>query len=126
MISKEKKQEIIATYGRTANGTVSPETLDKYADKAENWNISVGHTKLVMRVLDSHPELTDTDVLDLSVKELMGLLKGKEKIVASLQSEYNASVKALRKEYAQLFALQKVLSKFRRKYDRKFFNCIRI
>ena len=72
---EEKLDKTIRDYfnNNGINGKVSPETLDKYADKAENWNISVGHTKLVMRVLDSHPELTDTDVLDLSVKELMNL-----------------------------------------------------
>lgn len=118
---EEKLDKTIRDYfnNNGINGKVSPETLDKYADKAENWNISVGHTKLVMRVLDSHPELTDTDVLGLSVKELMGLLKGKEKIAASLQSEYNASVKALRKEYAQLFKLQKEIDDLNKQLDKK-------
>ena len=90
------------------NGKVSAETLDKYADRAAEWGISAGHTKLVMRALDANPELTDEEVLKLSHKELMQLLKGnkdEERIAAGLREEYHTAVQALKGEYAELFAL---------------------
>ena len=91
------------------NGKVSAETLEQYADKAAEWGISTGHTKLVMRALDAHPEMSDEEVLALSVKDLMKLLKGnkdEEKIAVGLKSEYRAAVKALKAKYARVFELR--------------------
>lgn len=108
---EEKLNKSIRDYfnNNGINGKISPETLDKYADKAADWGISTGHTKLVMRALDAHPELTDTEVLELSIKDLMKLLKGdkgEEKIAAGLKADYRAAIEALKAEYAGLFALR--------------------
>ena len=108
---EEKLNKSIRDYfnNKGINGKISPETLDKYAERATEWGVSTGHAKLVMRVLDAHPELTDTEALDLSTKELMGLLKankGEEKIVAGLKTNYRADVEALKKEYASVFTLR--------------------
>jgi len=108
---EEKLNKSIRDYfnNKGINGKVAPETLDKYADKATEWGISVGHTKLVMRVLDAYPELTDAEALELSIKDLMKLLKGnkgEEKIAAGLKAAYRAEVEALKVEYARLFELR--------------------
>lgn len=108
---KEKLNKSIRDYfdNKGINGKVSPETLDKYADKATEWDISVGHTKLVMRALDAHPEMTDTEVLKLSTKDLMKLIKGdkgEEKIAAGLKADYRAEIETLKNEYARLFELR--------------------
>lgn len=108
---EEKLNKSIRDYfnNKGINGKIAPETLDKYADKAAEWGISVGHTKLVMRVLDAHPDLTDTDIIDLSIKDLMKLLKGnkgEEKIAAGLKAAYRADIEALKSEYARLFELR--------------------
>lgn len=91
------------------NGKVSPETLDKYAERAASWGISKGHAKLVMRALDANPELTDEDVPKLSIKEIMNLIKGdknEEKIAVSLRDEYRAAISTLKTKYASLFTLR--------------------
>lgn len=91
------------------NGKVSRETLDKYADKANEWDLSKGHTKIVMRVLDAFPELTEEEVLNMSVKEWMELLKADkhaDKIAVNLQEEYRAAMEALKAEYEELFTLR--------------------
>ncbi len=91
------------------NGKVSRETLDKYADKAAEWALSKGHTKIVMRVLDAFPELSEEEVLNMSVKEWLELLKADkhvDKIAVSLQDEYRAAMDALKAEHEELFALR--------------------
>lgn len=108
---EEKLNKSIRDYfhNKGINGKVAPETLDKYADKAAEWGISAGHVKLVMRVLDAHPELTDTEVLELDTKDLMKLLKGnkgEEKISAGLKDDYRAAIDTLKDEYARLFELR--------------------
>lgn len=118
---EEKLNKSIRDYftGNGINGKVSPETLDKYADKAAEWGVSVGHTKLVMRALDAHPELTDTEVLSMSTKEVLRLIKGEskeEKITAGLTAQYRADVLALKAEYAELFALREEISTLKERY----------
>ena len=108
---EEKLNKSIRDYfnNKGINGKIAPETLDKYADKAAEWGISTGHVKLVMRVLDAHPELTDTEVLALSMKDLMKLLKGdkgEEKVAAGLKEDYRAAIDTLKGEYARLFELR--------------------
>ena len=108
---KEKINKSIRDYftNNGINGKVSAETLDKYAERAESWGISKGHTKLVMRALDANPELTDQEVLKLSIKEIMNLIKGdkyEEKIAVGLREEYRAAVSALKEEYKNLFTLR--------------------
>ena len=91
------------------NGKVSAETLEKYAEKAESWGVSKGHAKLVMRALDANPDFTDEEILKLSVKEIMNLIKGdknEEKIAVSLRDDYRAAVNALKVEYEELFSLR--------------------
>ncbi|MBO5295295.1 MAG: hypothetical protein J6B71_08660 [Clostridia bacterium] len=108
---EEKLDKSIRDYfnNKGINGKIAPETLDKYADKAAEWGISAGHVKLVMRVLDAHPELTDTEVLELGVKDWMQLLKGnkdEEKVAAGLKADYRAEIDTLKGEYARLFELR--------------------
>ncbi|MBR6743818.1 MAG: hypothetical protein IKM00_01175 [Clostridia bacterium] len=107
---EEKLNRSIRNYfnNKGINGKIAPEILDQYADKAAEWGISAGHVKLVMRVLDAHPELTDAEVLELGVKDWMKLLKGnkgEEKIVVGLKDDYRTDVEALKDEYARLFEL---------------------
>ena len=108
---EEKLNKSIADYfkGNGINGKVSKETLDKYADKASEWGLSVGHTRLVMRALDANPELTDEEVLAMSVKDWLRLIKGEkgeEKIAAGLKAEYRADIDTLKTEYSRLFELR--------------------
>ncbi|MBQ9714515.1 MAG: hypothetical protein IJV83_04250 [Clostridia bacterium] len=108
---EEKVNKNIRDYftNKGINGKVSQDTLDKYADKAAEWGISKGHTKIVMRVLDAYPEFTDEEILELKVKDWLNMLKvdkKDDKIAAGLKSEYSAAIKALRSEYAELFTLR--------------------
>ena len=108
---EEKLNKSIRDYfnNKGISGKIAPETLDKYADKAAEWGISAGHVKLVMRVLDAHPELTDAEVLELGVKDWMQLLKGnkgEEKMAAGLKAEYRTEIDTLKEEYARLFELR--------------------
>lgn len=108
---KEKLTKNIGDYfkNKGINGKVSPETLDKYAEKAEEWGVSAGHTKLIMRALDAHPELTDSEVLEMSVKEILELIKGgekEEKIAEGLKDDFHSDVEKLKQEYSRLFDLR--------------------
>ena len=119
---EEKLNKSIRDYfnNKGINGKIAPETLDKYADKAAEWGISAGHVKLVMRVLDAHPELTDTEVLELGVKGWMKLLKGnkgEEKIAVGLKAEYRAEIETLKGEYARLFELRYEIEELEARLD---------
>lgn len=108
---EEKLNKNIRDYfdNKGINGKVSRETLDKFAEKAAEWDISKGHTKIVMRVLEAYPELTEEEVLNMTVQEWMELLKAdkyEDKIAVSLQEEYRAAMEALKAEYEELFALR--------------------
>lgn len=91
------------------NGKVSKETLDKYAANAQQWGLSVGHTKLVMRVLDANPELTEEEVLQMTVSQWMELLngnKGNNSALKELKAEYRNTVSSIKEDYARLFELR--------------------
>lgn len=108
-VLESKLQSKLQKYftNKGVNGKVSQETLDKYLNSAEKWGLSTGHTKLVMRVLDMYPEMTDTEVLALEVNEWLELLHGGKKSTAEkqLKEDYRANVKALKEEYGALFLL---------------------
>lgn len=90
-------------------GKVSEETLAEYASQAADWNVSVGHAKMILRILDMYPEMTPSDLLALSVKERIALIKGNKEqngIAAGLKDEYKAAFAALKDKYANMFALE--------------------
>jgi len=91
------------------NGKVSRETLDRYLQSAENWGLSVGHTKLVMRVLDAHPELTEDEVLSMKVSEWMTLLngnKGNTSAAKELKKAHRENLESIKAEFERLFELR--------------------
>ena len=93
-------------------GKVSKEVLDSYIAAAEEWNVAPGHAKIIARVLDANPELTYEELLNLTVKELLELLKADkhaDKVAADLKDDYKDAVKALKDEYKDLFELREVI-----------------
>lgn len=93
-------------------GKVSKEVLDSYLAAAEEWNVAPGHAKIIARVLDANPELTYEELLNLTVKELLELLKADkhaDKVAADLKGDYKDAVKALKEEYKELFELREAI-----------------
>lgn len=91
-------------------GRVSAETLDAYAGQAAEWNVSAGHAKMILRVLDISPEMTAEEVLAMSVSERIEYMKnnaGQNGISAELREAHKAEVAALKEEYSELFSLKK-------------------
>ncbi|MBQ7321670.1 MAG: hypothetical protein IJW99_06210 [Clostridia bacterium] len=99
-------------------GKVSPETLDQYADKAAEWGLSTGQVKMVIRLLDLYPEMTEEQALGLTSSERMALIKesGKEekKVSVGLRDEMKAEVDLLKEKYAATFALGEEIKELRR------------
>ena len=90
-------------------GKVAKEVLDTYLAKAEEWNVSPGHAKIIARALEANPELTYDDLMNLTVKDLLELLKTEkhaDKIAADVKDDYKAAVKALKEEYKEMFELR--------------------
>lgn len=90
-------------------GKVSKEVLDTYLAAAEEWNVTPGHAKMIARVLEANPELTYDELMSLTVKELLELLKTDkhaDKIAADCKDDYKAAVKALKEEYKEMFELR--------------------
>lgn len=93
-------------------GKVSQDTLDKYAANAQEWNVSVGHAKMILRILDMYPQMSEEEILALSVSQRMALIKDNAKsngIVAELRAQYKDEVKALKEEYADMFELEEAI-----------------
>jgi hypothetical protein len=88
------------------SGKVSKEVLDTYLATAEEWNVTPGHAKIIARVLTANPELTYDELLNLTVKDLLELLKTGEKIAVDCKGDYKAKVEALKEEYKELFVLR--------------------
>ena len=90
-------------------GKVSKEVLDTYLAAAEEWNVTPGHAKMIARILAANPELTYDELLNLTVKDLLELLKTNIKnkdIAADLKDNYKDAVKALKDEYKEMFKLR--------------------
>lgn len=109
--TKEKECKPICDYfdNQGINGQVDPEILDQYAEQAAQWDVSVGHTKLILRVLSAYPDMTDTQVLELSVPEMLELLQDNEgngDVTAELKAEYRTAFEALKKEYEEFSILR--------------------
>lgn len=104
-------------------GKVSPETLDQYAEKAAEWGLSAGQVKMVIRLLDLYPEMTEEEALVLTPAARMAMLRdsGKkdEKISATLRDELNAEIETIREKYAATFALGEELKSLRRSLEDK-------
>ena len=93
-------------------GKVSKEVLDTYLAAAEEWNVAPGHAKMIARVLEANPELTYDELLDLTVRELIELLKTdkhEDKVAANLKDEYKDKIAAVKEKYAELFALREAI-----------------
>lgn len=92
-------------------GKVSPETLEKYAEAAKEWDVSKGTMKLIMRLLDLYPEMTVEEALELSLKEVNELIrdaaKKTDRVTPSVKDSLKEAVEALNTEYAAMFELQK-------------------
>lgn len=54
-------------------GKIKEETLEKYASSADEWGLSVGHTKMALRILDEYPEMPAEEVIKLSPSEMTKL-----------------------------------------------------
>ena len=83
-------------------GKVSKEVLDSYLAAAEEWNLTPGHAKIVARVLAANPELTYDQLLNLTVKDLLALLKAEkheDKICVQLKDEYKDKIDDIKDEY---------------------------
>ena len=98
-------------------GKTVPEEVEEYAALAEEWGVSLKEARIVNRILELYPELTVEEVLELSNKEQMKLLKEdgeKNGLTAKERDEYGEKVRALKEEYAELFALGEELRELER------------
>lgn len=103
-------------------GKVSPETLEKYADKVDEWGVSAGHAKAILRVLELYPEMTEQEVLALSVPERLALIKDYAKtngLTVKLQKQLKADKEALREEYAEMFMLEQQIKDLEKQLESK-------
>ena len=89
-------------------GKVEKEEMDEYLEKAEELGIPVGHVKMIERILELYPEMSEEELLEMDVKELMELLKNDVKnngLKVTQREEYKEAVEALKEEYARMFEL---------------------
>ena len=95
-------------FGRAVEEIISEE-LDELADK---WNVNVRDAKLVERILEMYPEMTEEEVLALTLEEKLDLIKEYHKnngLTADIREKYKEDVELLKQEYAELFEMREEL-----------------
>ncbi len=104
----EKLQNYFSNKG--VNGKVSEETLNKYTGNVKKWGVSVGHAKMILRLLDLYPEMTEEQALELPISEVMAKIHAvnkDNKANNALAAERKAAIRALKEEYATTFELRR-------------------
>ena len=95
-------------------GKVEKEEMEEYLEKAEELGVPVGHVKMIERILELYPEMSEEELLEIDVRELMELLKEDVKnngLKVTQRDEYKQAVEALKEEYAEMFELLDELRK---------------
>lgn len=101
-------------------GKVSPETLEKYADKVDAWGVSAGHAKTILRVLELYPEMTEEEVLALGMAARLALIKDYAKndgLTVKQQKLLKQEKDALKQEYAEMVDLEQQLKELKEQMD---------
>ncbi|MGM9665332.1 MAG: hypothetical protein ACI3XX_02195, partial [Eubacteriales bacterium] len=91
-------------------GKVSRESLKEYEELAREWAISERDARMVSRILELYPEMTEEEVLALSLEERIELIKDnsvKNGLPASLLGKYNSEVQVVKEEFTNMFELRK-------------------
>ena len=98
-------------------GKVSSETYEKYAKQAEAWDVSVGEAKMILRILDMYPEMTAEEVLALTVKERIALIrdncKNNDDIPAAIRDDCKEKIEEIKEKYGDMFALAQEIAALR-------------
>ena len=103
-VSEELEKKLSERIGRYfenkgVNGKVKPETLEEHAEQLNAWGLSVGQTKMVLRILDLFPEMTEEEVLAMTPDEWMELLHSsaeKGHMAIGLKEGFKEAVNQLR------------------------------
>lgn len=96
-------------------GKVKEEMHETYAEIEEIAtanNISMHEAKIVCRILEVYPEMALEEVLALSVKERIELLKDNKNfghITAEFKDEYKEAVDAVKAKYDEMFNLEEIV-----------------
>lgn len=100
------------------NGRVNKETIVEFSDDVEALNLPNGHSKMLMRALDTNPESDLSEIKDLPVKDLIRMINSNlkdENLNYSLNKEYKEeknSIEAkniLKEKTSEIDVLQKQL-----------------
>lgn len=98
-------------------GKVSSETYEKYAEQAEAWGVSVGEAKMILRILDMYPEMTPEEVLALTVKERIALIRDNCKnngdIPAAIRDDCKEKIEEVKEKYGDMFTLAEEIAALR-------------
>ena len=89
-------------------GKACAEKLETYAELVTLWGVSPGHAKMIVRILYLYPEMTEKDVLALTVPERIELLKEYSKnagLTPDLNKDYAEEIEKIKSEYAQMFSI---------------------
>lgn len=124
-VSEELEKKLSERIGRYfenkgVNGKVKPETLEEHAEQLNAWGLSVGQTKMVLRVLDLYPEMTEEEVLALTPSEWMELLHSSardHKLTADLKDEFRSAVSDIRERHKSAFVSDEELDALRERLE---------
>ncbi|MBQ9124442.1 MAG: hypothetical protein IJY14_02005 [Acholeplasmatales bacterium] len=112
-IEEEIKEEINDFFDKKGiYGKVSPEELEEYEALATEWGVSLKDAMIIDRIMELYPEMTLEEILALSFKERIDLIKEdkiKNGLPAHIRDDYKEAVEALKEEYSEFFELAEEL-----------------
>ena len=94
------------------NGKTNIENIEKYAELVNRWGVTYSNAKIIARVLDLYPEMTEQEVLLLTVSERINLLREyaqNNPITPDLNDEYKEEVEEVKDSYSELFGIDQRL-----------------
>lgn len=104
----DKIEKLFKDHG--INGKVEKEDIENLKEIASEWQVSLKDAEIIKRVLELYPEMTNEEILELSFKEILELIKEDAKnngIKPEHRHEYIEDVEELKEEYKELFEIKK-------------------
>ena len=104
------------------NGKPEREDIENLKAIAEEWEVSLKDAKIIQRVLELYPEKTKEEILELSFKEILELIKEDSKnngISPEHRDEYKEEVEDLKEEYKELFEVYKQIKEIEKQLRNK-------
>lgn len=97
-------------------GKVQIDNFDELQDLATEWGVDLKEAKIIERIQSLYPDMTLDEILALSFKEKIALIKENVKnngIPVHMQEEYNRLVEELKTQFDEMFNIEDTINGYK-------------